>query len=206
MSLRCWRSVSRTAEGKISMTRKRLDAIARRDILAIVAGAAAATAATTPARSAAPPSLPPLPPRQHNAISGSGVPEVTQVVDTTSGRVQGLVHDAVQTFKGIRYGAPPVGALRWMPPNRPEPATAVLDCSEYGAPAMQMASGTTASPVTDFGMQMSQVFTTPSELKIQNEDCLFLNVWTPATDNGKRPVMFWIHGGGFAYGSGGQPI
>jgi para-nitrobenzyl esterase len=188
------------------MTRKRLDAIARRDVLAIVAGAAAATAATTPARSAAPPSLPPLPPRQHNAISGSGVPEVTQVVDTTSGRVQGLVHDAVQTFKGIRYGAPPVGALRWMPPNRPEPATAVLDCSEYGAPAMQMASGTTASPVTDFGMQMSQVFTTPSELKIQNEDCLFLNVWTPATDNGKRPVMFWIHGGGFAYGSGGQPI
>src|SRR5258706_12171195 len=93
-----------------------------------------------------------------------------------------------------------------MPPQKPVAATVILDCSEYGAPAMQMATGATAAPMTDLGMQMSRVFTTPSELKIQNEDCLFLNVWSPATDDGKRPVMFWIHGGGFAYGSGGQPI
>jgi para-nitrobenzyl esterase len=181
-------------------------ALARRDVFSIAAGAAAAAATSSAAGAAGLPALPPLPPRQHNAITGKGVPAVTSVVDTTSGRVQGLVNEGVQTFKGIRYGAPPVGPLRWMPPRPPEPASAVLDCSEYGAPAMQMASGTTASPVTDFGMQMSRVFTTPSELKIQNEDCLFLNVWTPATDNSKRPVMFWIHGGGFAYGSGGQPI
>ena len=177
--------------------------IARRDVFAL---AGAAAFAASPAAATSMPALPPLPPSQHNAVQGKGVPEITAVIETTAGRVQGLVNDGVHTFKGIRYGAPPIGPLRFMPPKRPETWTTVLDCSEYGAPAMQMASGATASPVTDFGMQMSQVFTTPSELKIQNEDCLFLNVWTPATDAGKRPVMFWIHGGGFAYGSGGQPI
>jgi para-nitrobenzyl esterase len=55
-------------------------------------------------------------------------------------------------------------------------------------------------------MQMHQVFTTPSEMKVMNEDCLFLNVWTPTTDTENRPVMVWIHGGGFAFGSGAQPI
>jgi para-nitrobenzyl esterase len=137
---------------------------------------------------------------------GPGVPIVTKVVPTKYGRVQGLVNDGVHTFKGVRYAAAPVGELRFMPPQKPEAWTTILDCSDYGAPAMQLASGTTASPVSDFGMQMSRVFTTPSEIKIQNEDCLFLNVWTPNTDTKKRAVMFWIHGGGYAYGSGGQPI
>jgi para-nitrobenzyl esterase len=134
------------------------------------------------------------------------VPAVTKVINTSNGRVQGLILDGVHTFKGIRYGAPPVGPLRWMPPQKPEPWKTILDGSDYGAPAMQIAGGTIAAPVSDFGMQMGRVFTTPSELKIQNEDCLFLNVWTPGTDNKKRPVMIWIHGGGFAFGSGGQPI
>ena len=136
----------------------------------------------------------------------SELPQITRIIDTTSGPVRGLINDGVHTFKGIRYGAPPVGPFRWMPPQRPTPSKVVLDCSDYGAPAMQMASGATAAPAGDYGMLMARVFTTPSELKIQNEDCLFLNVWTPATDNQKRPVMFWIHGGIFAYGSGGQPV
>ncbi len=134
------------------------------------------------------------------------LPEITRIIDTSSGPVRGLVNEGVHTFKGIRYGAAPVGPLRWMAPQRPAPSKVVLDCSDYGAPAMQMASGATAAPAGDYGMLMARVFTTPSELKIQNEDCLFLNVWTPATDNRKRPVMFWIHGGIFAYGSGGQPV
>jgi para-nitrobenzyl esterase len=134
------------------------------------------------------------------------LPQITSIIDTTSGPVRGLINDGVHTFKGIRYGAPPVGPLRWMPPQRPTPSNSILDCSDYAAPAMQMASGATASPAGDYGMLMARVFTTPSELKTQNEDCLFLNVWTPSTDNRKRPVMFWIHGGIFAYGSGNQPI
>ncbi len=183
------------------MTHPTKPGIARREVFALAAGLAA-----TPALAAETP-LPPLPPRQHNAIAGEGVPKVTAVIDTAGGRVQGLIEDRVHAFRGIRYGAAPIGPLRWMPPVKPEPVRYVQDCSAYGAPAMQMADTLTTAPITDFGMQLTaQVFTTPSELKIQNEDCLFLNVWTPATDAGKRPVMVWIHGGGFAYGSGGQPI
>src|SRR5208337_211481 len=149
-------------------------------------------------------------PKEASSVVGGAesgdLPQITRIIDTTSGPIRGLVNSGVHTFKGIRYGAPPVGPSRWMPAQKPAPSKVVLDCSDYGAPAMQMASGATASPATDFGMLMARVFTTPSELKIQNEDCLFLNVWTPATDNRKRPVMFWIHGGIFAYGSGGQPV
>jgi len=144
--------------------------------------------------------------KENRSEHGIGVPLVTKAVNTRHGRVQGLIRDGVHAFKGSRYGAAPVGELRFMPPQKPEAWKTILDCSEYGAPAMQLASGTTAAPVSDFGMQMSQVFNTPSEIKIQNEDCLFLNVWTPNTDTKKRPVMFWIHGGGYAYGSGGQPV
>jgi para-nitrobenzyl esterase len=180
---------------------KKSAGIARREVFGMAAGVAAAA---TVARAEAKPRAAAWSPG--GPVAEAGAPVVTKVVETTSGKVQGLVNNKVHTFKGIRYGAAPVGALRWMPPQKPEPAKVVLDCSDYGAPAMQMATGATAAPVTDFGMQMSRAFTTPSDLKIQNEDCLFLNVWTPATDNKKRPVMFWIHGGGFAYGSAGQPI
>jgi para-nitrobenzyl esterase len=142
----------------------------------------------------------------HYVETGPGVPVVTPVIETPAGKVQGLVHGGVLTFLGLRYGAAPIGPLRWRPPQKPKPWTTVADCSHYGAPAMQMAGGTIAAPVSDFGMQMDQVFTTPSDLKIQNEDCLFLNVWTPGCDARRRPVMVWIHGGGFAFGSAGQPI
>ena len=175
--------------------------VVRRDVFALAAGVAATTVAGRAV--AADAGLPSL---RDNATRGEGVPEVTKTVDTTSGRVQGLVNRGTHCFKGIRYGQPPVGPLRWMPPQKPEPSTVILDCSEYGAPAIQIAIGTTAAPVSDFGMQMSQVFTTPSDMKIQNEDCLFINVWTPGTDGQRRPVMFWIHGGGFAFGSAGQPV
>jgi para-nitrobenzyl esterase len=177
--------------------------IVRRDVFGLAAGAAAVAATSGTALAA---EVPKPATTAASFESGPGVPIVTKVVATTSGKVQGIVNERVHTFKGVRYGAPPVGTMRWMPPQKPVPATVILDCSDFGAPAMQMATGATAAPMTDFGMQMSRVFTTPSELKIQNEDCLFLNVWTPGTDSKARPVMFWIHGGGFSYGSGGQPI
>ena len=175
--------------------------LARRDVFGLAAGLAASAAASgVPTTAAAATAA------QPNASGVPGAPEVTAVIPTTSGRVQGLVNAGVHTFKGVRYGKSPVGPLRWMPPQKPEPSEVILDCSDFGAPAMQMATGATAAPMTDFGMQMSQVFSTPSDIKIQNEDCLFLNVWTPATDGARRPVMVWIHGGGFAYGSGGNPV
>ena len=135
------------------------------------------------------------------------IPVVTKVVKTTNGDVQGLVKDGVQVLKGIRYGAAPVGRLRFMPPQRPKPWKGVADATEFGAPAIQMAPPISASPATDFGRQLATIYTTPAEIKIQNEDCLFLNVWTPGLGGGtRRPVMVWLHGGGFAYGSGAWPI
>jgi para-nitrobenzyl esterase len=189
------------------MSGRKLD---RREMMALAAGgaalgAAAAAEAATPARKAAParaarPSLP------GPAMVGPGIPIPTPVVKTRSGPVQGLVDNGVCAYKGIPYGAPPIGKLRFMPPQPPQPWTDTYDASDFGAPAMQMAGGTSVVAPTDFSFQMHQVFTTPSELKIMNEDCLYLNVWTPRPDRKKRPVMVWIHGGGFAYGSGAQPI
>jgi para-nitrobenzyl esterase len=140
------------------------------------------------------------------AAKGPGVPTPTAVVQTRGGAVQGLVIDGVQSFKGMRYGAAPVGALRWMPPSPPKPWKGTYDASDFGAPAMQMAGGSSIDAPNDFAFQMHRVFTTPSELKVMNEDCLYLNVWTPGADARRRPVMVWIHGGGYAFGSGAQPI
>ena len=172
----------------------------RRALFGLAAGAAAIAGEGLAAPAAGTPASP------RYVERGPGTPVVTPVIETTNGRVQGLISNAILAFKGIRYGAAPVGELRWAPPQRPDRWDTIEDCSSYGAPAIQEAGGITAAPTTDFGMQMGQVFSTPSELKIQNEDCLFLNVWTPGVDARKRPVMVWIHGGGFAYGSGGQPI
>jgi len=106
------------------------------------------------------------------------------VVDTTHGRIEGVQTDTHQFFRGIPYAAPPLGQRRFGPPELPEPWTGVRTCAEFGRSAPQapgvlpdMAGGPTA------------------------EDCLFLNVYTPAADAGRRPVMVWIHGGGFTTGS-----
>lgn len=174
---------------------------ARRDFLALSVGGIAATMVPATA-SLAQGSIS----RQRTGDFGPGVPTVTPVVSCHAGLFQGLAIDGISHFRGIRYGEAPVGALRWMSPRPAKPAIGIFDCSEFGAPAMQMASGTTVNHVNDFGMQMHRVFSTPSLMKVQNEDCLFLNVWTPNADAQRRPVMVWIHGGGYAYGSGADPV
>jgi para-nitrobenzyl esterase len=113
----------------------------------------------------------------------------TSVVNTSSGPVKGRIGPGgVQVFKGIRYGAPPVGELRFKPPRRPAPWTAVAEAYKLG----------------DRAMQGSEALGAPADLPEMSEDCLFLNVWTPALDNKRRPVMVWLHGGGFSSGSGGD--
>lgn len=115
----------------------------------------------------------------------------TQIVNTSNGPVRGRVDNrGLNVFKGVRYGAPPVGDLRFKPPRKPAPWTEVADTSKYGARAIQ-ATGGVAADADAPGM---------------SEDCLFLNVWTPGLDNKKRPVMLWLHGGGFSSGSGGDSI
>src|SRR5713226_679317 len=120
------------------------------------------------------------------------LPVHTRVVKTTNGAVQGLVQNGVQIFKGIRYGAEPVGGLRFMPPQKPAPWKDIADATEFGAPAIQMMSGFIASPATDFQRQLSSILPIPQDTKIGNENCLFLNVWTQDPGDGKkRPVLVW---------------
>ena len=130
--------------------------------------------------------------------------EVTPIVQTDSGPVQGLEQDGVDAYLGLRYAAPPVGERRFKAPGRPEAWTNTYDATGYGAPCMQLytPSGPNETAVT---RQIQGIFPTYSEQKIDNEDCLFLNVWTPDAGTGSRPVMVWFHGGGYDYGSGGWP-
>ena len=128
--------------------------------------------------------------------------ELTERVQTTDGPIRGVINDGVQTFKGIPYAAPPIGTRRFRPPEPVIPWTATFDAIDFGAPAMQDYG---ASSDTELGWQLAEIFPMNSEMKIDNEDCLFLNVWTPGLDGERRPVMVWLHGGGFNYGSGAWP-
>jgi para-nitrobenzyl esterase len=133
---------------------------------------------------------------------------VTAAVNTTNGPIRGLVEEGVQTFRGVRYGAPPVGALRFMPPKKPEPWKSTVDCMRFGPASMQLSSGGSAVnfPGT-VGAALGQLMESREDVVRQSEDCLFLNVWTPALGSAKqRPVMVWFHGGGFNYGSGSWTV
>ena len=139
------------------------------------------------------------------SLARAALPTPTPVVTTGAGDVQGLVDAGINAFKGIRYGAPPIDKLRFKAPQKPAPWKGAADAIGYGAPAVQM--NNRPPPATTLARQLSTIFTTPAEEKLDNEDCLFLNVWSPGVGDGKkRPVMFWIHGGGYAYGSSSWPI
>jgi para-nitrobenzyl esterase len=108
---------------------------------------------------------------------------------TTYGGLQGSVDDGVVVFRGVPYAQPPVGPLRFGPPQRPKSWTGVRDATAFGPRAMQALNPVTGQQVVDE----------------PNEDCLTLNIWTPAVDDGRRPVMVWLHGGAFLVGAGSNP-
>jgi para-nitrobenzyl esterase len=109
------------------------------------------------------------------------------IVETSSGKLEGVFERNLCTFKGVPYAAPPVGKLRWLPPQAPNSWKDVRPAKEFGA----IASQESVSPLF-----------LPSEIEPQSEDCLFLNIYSPGLDNALRPVMVWIHGGAFSIGSG----
>jgi para-nitrobenzyl esterase len=113
------------------------------------------------------------------------------VAETTTGRVQGSIEGDVAVFRGIPYAAPTGGAARFRPPEPPASWTGVRDATRFAAIAPQNPSPLEAM----FG----------GARPAMGEDCLALNVWTPATEGGGRPVVVWIHGGAFVTGSGSTP-
>lgn len=109
------------------------------------------------------------------------------VVETVEGKIAGMAAGGVVSFKGIPYAAPPVGALRWRPPQPVKHWTDVRPANHFGPLCMQIIhtadNGVGAPP--------------------DSEDCLYLNVYAPeGAKTGALPVMFWIHGGGYVNGSG----
>lgn len=113
---------------------------------------------------------------------------VSARVEIAQGSLQGVARPGVLTFKGIPYAKPPVGDLRWHPPELAEGWAGVRDASGFGYIALQNASG------ADYVLGP-----TPGT---QSEDCLYLNVQTPGCDDARRAVMVWIHGGAFVTGAG----
>jgi para-nitrobenzyl esterase len=121
------------------------------------------------------------------------------VADTSFGRIRGVDAGGIKTFKGIPYGASTAGKNRFMPPVNPARWRGVRDALEFGPSAPQ---GEPGAPVVT-----SDLAVAGAGLTAEREDCLVLNVWTPAVNDGrKRPVMVWCHGGGFSSGSGSSPI
>ena len=120
------------------------------------------------------------------------------VVRVDSGELQGVVADGVVSFKGIPFAAPPVGELRWRPPQPAARWTGVRQAAEFGADCMQGRFG----PRRLGGGRRAQL----APLRPPSEDCLFLNVWRPADPTARNlPVMVWIYGGGFVGGSSSSP-
>ena len=112
-----------------------------------------------------------------------------QTVAVESGTVRGSVEGGVQSWKGIPFAAPPVGALRWRAPQTAAKWTGVRDAIAYEHDCMQLPFGGDAAPLG----------TSPAE------DCLYLNVWRPAGEARKLPVIVWVYGGGFVNGGASPP-
>jgi para-nitrobenzyl esterase len=114
---------------------------------------------------------------------------------TASGRVRGVDSDSGVVFRGIPFAAPPTRQRRFQPPQPVEPWDGVRDCARFGpiCPQYQLGEGPGVNACFGRGEPM-------------DEDCLFLNVWTPAVDDARRPTMVYIHGGAFRGGSGSAPV
>jgi len=117
------------------------------------------------------------------------------VVETTAGKVRGFTRSGIHTFKGIPYAGTAEGKARFLPPSKPTPWTGIRSAMWYGPTCPQVPRTGWANDENAFLFQWDD--------GQPGEDCLRVNVWTPGLNDGKkRPVMVWLHGGGFTAGSG----
>jgi para-nitrobenzyl esterase len=119
----------------------------------------------------------------------------TAEVVTESGKASGYVRNGIYTFKGIPYAAGTEGDRRFLPPIKPQKWSGVRSCRQHGYVCPQAARTGWANDEESFLFSWDD--------GVQSEDCLHLNLWTPGINDGKkRPVVVWLHGGGFSAGSG----
>ena len=134
-------------------------------------------------------------------VSSLPVPQPPPEVDgasrrtTQSGDVVGFIaQSGARAWLGVRFASPPVGQRRWQAPKPPQPAGELIEALEFGAACPQLHSQLTSSG------DMPE----PGRM-IGDEDCLYLNIWSPPNASG-LPVMLWIHGGGNTIGHGGNVV
>jgi para-nitrobenzyl esterase len=133
------------------------------------------------------------------ATSDGGAATPGPTVDTSAGKVRGVHSPGVYAFKGVPYAASTAGERRFMPPAKPPPWTGVREAHDLGPRAPQLLS-------SFHGFVPHEVEVMDRD-EPMSEDCLVLNVWTPGIGRSrKRPVMLWLHGGGYTSGSGGFVI
>lgn len=116
------------------------------------------------------------------------------IAETKYGKVKGFILRGIFNFRGIPYGADTSGKNRFMPPQPPKPWTIVLPAVWWGNTAPQIMDNRYANAYASFADHWNY--------DDVSEDCLKLNVWTPAIDTKKRPVLVWLHGGGYTNGNG----
>src|SRR2546428_4669115 len=129
------------------------------------------------------------------AIAAPQAASIGPVAETNAGKIRGATQGKAIVFKGIPYGASTEGALRFQPPAKVQPWRGVPDALTFGPASPQILANLIPE-------SMAQV---PDDEGKGNEACLHLSVWTPSP-RGKRPVMVWFHGGGYAASSASWPM
>ena len=167
---------------------------------AAIAGGTAATVLAPAATLVTPDVQPVVTPAMsgHRVVSSS---QSKNIVETDSGKVFGFVSNGIYSFKGMPYGASTAGKNRFMPPAKPEPWAGVRSALYWGPVSPQNFTSTLDGRRGGWNHD-DESFMFEWEDGQPSEDCLRINVWTPSiNDNQKRPVLMWIHGGGFTGGS-----